>query len=219
MVLEYSCFISYRRYDEELAKSFIENLKHALQSELVFYFEDMHIFIDKEEIPGGVYSNTKIRNALCKSVCMILVYTPNYFSEKHLYCTQEFLLMKKIENKRNQMLRLKNNEVEESNIIPIILRAPQENHMHHLNHTRSTYDFSRYSLVKPNIVKNSKYVGQIQQIATYVDNIHKRLTKAPHDIQYTDIDFPDRNESLKWIRKLNKKDGSVDLRFPLREEF
>ncbi len=70
MALEYSCFISYRRYDEELAKSFIENLKHALQSELVFYFEDMHIFIDKEEIPGGVYANTRIRNALCKSVCM-----------------------------------------------------------------------------------------------------------------------------------------------------
>ena len=116
MPFQYSCFISYRHIPGELSKRFIEELKKALESYVSPWVNGLGVYVDYDRIKGGDYFNKALERAICESVCMILVYTPDYFDKEHTYCAREYESMKKLEKER-----IKHGQM--SLIIPIIYRG------------------------------------------------------------------------------------------------
>lgn len=90
MPFKYACFISYPHGQYELMKSFIEQLKKALNN----YLEpllDEEVYIDVDRLEPGYHYNEALAKAICQSICMIVVYSPKY--ERHSYCLREYQAM------------------------------------------------------------------------------------------------------------------------------
>lgn len=175
MPLEYSCFISYRNHEQsELAEKFIDDLASALRSELAVRIEE-DLFVDRAGIPGGAFYNPVLARALCKSACMIAVYTPTYFSRKHLYCAREYYAMETLE--RLRLSRLKQQLSKQCGlIIPIVLRGG-EYLPAAIKNKRQCYTFERFSLTSRRLSHNTTFEGQIRAIA---DDVHTRWRMFAH---------------------------------------
>jgi hypothetical protein len=79
---------------EQLTQALIDYLGPLVDLELVF--------MDKPRLNPGYNNNEALAEAICESVCMIVVFSPLY--EERSYCLREFLAMECIEEKRKQML-------------------------------------------------------------------------------------------------------------------
>ena len=82
MPIKYACFISYRHGQRKLAERIINDLTEALASELEAWLEE-EMYVDRERLKGGDFYNEALAKALCESVCMIMIFTPTYFSADH----------------------------------------------------------------------------------------------------------------------------------------
>src|SRR5262249_7712116 len=102
MPFRYAAFISYRAGREDDAEpgkspdtspylNAVRELKQHLLWELDMLLEPelCHVYLDKDEHRGGVRFDRAMATAICESVCMIVVYTPHYFSLTHPYCARE----------------------------------------------------------------------------------------------------------------------------------
>ena len=103
MPFQYACFISYRRTNQSILDRFVKDLSEGLTFELAPYL-DLGVFTDPAMGAAGETFEQAISTALCHSVCMIPVYTPNYFSTAHPYCAREFKLMQGLEEQRLKTL-------------------------------------------------------------------------------------------------------------------
>ena len=54
---------------------------------------ELQIYRDVRRLQGGDFYNRELARSLYESVCMIMIYTPTYFSAEQLYCTREFAAM------------------------------------------------------------------------------------------------------------------------------
>ncbi|MCI0513043.1 toll/interleukin-1 receptor domain-containing protein, partial [candidate division KSB1 bacterium] len=89
MPFRYSCFISYRHDQGEIMEKFVDDLCAALQNEVIM-LTGMHAYLDKTRLQGGNFYNVELARSLCQSVCLIMVFTPQYFSASHPYCAREY---------------------------------------------------------------------------------------------------------------------------------
>ena len=115
---KYACFVSYCHGQHDLVKSFIEQLKTALKSELDALLDE-ELYIDEERLQPGFRYNEALAQAICQSVCMIVVYSPRY--ERHEYCMREYEAMVKLEEGRRKLLGPAGRG--RGFIIPVILRG------------------------------------------------------------------------------------------------
>src|SRR5262245_8245574 len=99
---QYGCYVSYRR-DQAITRRFVKDLAQGLSYELAPLL-DPAVFVDESELVAGARFEKKIADAMCRSVCMIFVFTPTYFSESHPLCAREFRAMEQIETKRMSLL-------------------------------------------------------------------------------------------------------------------
>jgi hypothetical protein len=146
--LKYSCFISYRHPQNEydLTKSFVEDLKTALKTYLGPLMS-LDVFIDEERLKPGYLFKEALAEAICQSVCLIVVYTPKYFDESATYCAREYKAMLQLEVERKQFVP--NRKI--GFIIPVVFRGPNEIPSE-LKNDRLYCDFSEYTLVESNIM-------------------------------------------------------------------
>lgn len=103
MPFQYACFISYRHGQRKLAERIINDLYETLSGELEL-LRDEQVFLDRERLRGGYFYNEALAEALCHSACMIVVFTPTYFSRNHTYCAREYKAMEELEKKRLRLL-------------------------------------------------------------------------------------------------------------------
>ena len=102
---EWACFISYRYGDDELTQSFIKELHRALKSYINANFVGkLKVYWDENRLQGGDLIDQELATNLCKSVCMILVYTPFYFDKDHRYCSREYKAMEILEQQRSKAI-------------------------------------------------------------------------------------------------------------------
>jgi hypothetical protein len=219
MPFKHACFISYRHHEQsELAERFISDLCRAVLNELIplldasLYLLREHLYIDREGLRGAELYNPSLADALCKSACMIVVYTPTYFSPAHLYCTREYLAMEKLEKAR--LARVSDLHGHDKGlIIPIILRGetslPATIRAH-----RHYYTFERFSLAGRVLARNRQFEGSIRQIASV---IHERMQMlAPLADELTcdceSFTLPTQEEARHWLENVIPS----TIPFPLR---
>jgi TIR domain len=166
MSFEHACFVSYRHHEQsQLAEQFIEQLCDALRNELTVMLEE-GLYIDRERLRGGAFFNPSLSRALCKSICMIAIYTPTYFSRKHCYCAREYRAMEVLEASRLARVH-KVADKENGLIIPIVMRG-ESSLPDAIKGLRHYYSFEHFSLSAREMPKNKKFEKLVREIAEVV---------------------------------------------------
>lgn len=161
-----SCFISYSSGDGVLLESFIPQVQEAFASSLGPYLKGMPVYLDKTRMSGGEFIDVTIARELCRSLCMILVYSPTY--HRSHYCRSEFYTMAKLEESRWRAARITRPSM--GMIIPILLRGSMDEMPPDIASRRELMDFSKFTTADRRIIKNRRYVERIEQTA---ENIYR----------------------------------------------
>jgi TIR domain len=136
MPFEYACFISYAHGEHKLMQTFMTELTEALESSLEPYL-DIDACTDRKLLRPGVLLDVALARAICRSVCMVVVYSPRY--ERHPYCRREYEAIQRLQRRRFQAI---GNGVEPENgmIIPVVFRGKRESlpvairdHIHYMD--------------------------------------------------------------------------------------
>jgi TIR domain len=208
MPFRHACFISYRHAQGDLMKRFVDDFCTALASELEAVTE-LPVCHDVRRLKGGDFYNEKLAQDLCESVCMVVVYTPTYFSASHRYCTREYAAMKDLENVR---LSETQSEGHHGLIIPVVLRGfdqlPDE-----IKKRRLVYNFEPFHLSDQKLAKNRNYNEQIKKMAAYIAARCRELEELQIDCGQFALPSDQAVEQL--ARELS---GRVP-RFPGREAY
>ncbi len=211
MPFTHSCFISYVHGEHELIKGFLKQLKNALAACLEPYFNEK-LYIDEEGLTPGSDFNERLAEAICRSVCMIVVYIPKY--DNHAYCLREYTAMEMLQEKR---LKLLGPHAPRGSgfIIPIILRGRKEDIPEKIRNHIHFCDFSKFSTATPDISTNLDYVSKIDEIAYYIFDLYKKFEAVGLDIctDCHEFQLPDEQQITPW----RKKPGSPAAPFVLRE--
>jgi len=202
MPFDHACFVSYRHHQQsQIAERFILDLADALRNELTLMMEE-DIFIDTERMRGGTFFNPALANALCKSVCMVVVYTPTYFSWSHMYCAREYRAMERLEEAR--LSRLRNQQGREAGlIIPIILRG-LDSLPDSIRDNRHFYTFERFCLSGRELARNRQFEDRVREIATVI-HARKRALAPWADELTCDCNgfvFPTEEEVRPWLERM-----------------
>ena len=116
---KYACFISYRHGQGDLIKDFIEELQKALENRLGLLGVSLKVFVDTDRLKPSYSVSPGLAEAICQSVCMVVVYNNGYFDKTNPFCAKEFCAMLELENER---LRANNIDPKLNLIIPVLLR-------------------------------------------------------------------------------------------------
>ncbi len=205
MPFKYACFISYRNGQRQLMERIITDLSTALANELEAWL-DLEVYVDRERLQGGVLYNEALAQALCESVCMIVIFTPTYFSKTHSYCAREYKAMEKLETARLHALG-QQTDPKHGLIIPIVFRGA-EALPDDIKERRHYYKFDDFLLSDVEISKHPAYAPKIREIARTIYDHHQRLSTLPTDLcqhcrQFT---LPSEADILPWLETVQ---GSV----------
>lgn len=210
MPFEYSCFISFRHGRQKLAKEMVNQLFEAVASEIELYTTHHKVFIDWEGIDGGDFYPDVLATALCKSACMILVYTPNYFDEHNTFCAREYRTMEMLE--ANRLCLLNPSSRKHGLIIPIIFRG-KEYLPEFISKDRYCYDFQGFSLSSSRISEHPEFSIQVAKLAEYVYERLKDLSSLAEDVCKDCENFRllSEQEAVNWVKSLDKNSASFPI--------
>lgn len=140
----------------------MEQLVEALNSTIEIYLKNKKVYIDKKLEPGADLQND-LAKAICKSICMVVVYTPAY--DQSDFCLKEFTAMEELEKKRKERMQLLGKSIEKRLIIPIVLRG--ESMLPPKIKDIKYIDFSKLSLsnLSKNILENEKIIDELETVA------------------------------------------------------
>lgn len=179
-------------------ETFVEDFHEALGNE-VRLLTELEVFVDWGRLTGGDFFNPALARALCESVCLIVVFTPTYFSNTHLYCAREYKGMEILETQRLNLLGDPADK-EHGLIIPIVLRSenslPQEVKDH-----RQYHDFTKFLLGKRRLKKSLGYAPTVKAIAEYIFDRYRALTALPNDLcaGCDTFSLPTDDEIRPWL--------------------
>lgn len=178
MSFEYSCFVSYRHGRKRLMTSFIEQLIAALEAYVEPYV-DLPVFHDVDGLYGGDLYDREFARVLCRSVCMIAVYTPTYFDRQRTYCAREYRGMEIVEERR--FGRINDERVKTRGlIIPIVLKGVPPPYV--TTRRAIKYDFSQFTLRSDDLSKHELYAEWFDEIGQCIWALHQGLTAEPESI-------------------------------------
>jgi hypothetical protein len=204
MAFKYSCFISYRRIDVELANVFVDSLERALRNYITPYAPNTRVFLDRNEMKGAALFDPTLAQRICESVIMVMVYVPAYFDEEHRWCAREYQAMVELEAVRLAKLPGSARARQHGLIVPVVFRGasalPAE-----IKARRLYADFSKYSLAgKTDISRHRQYAQKIQDIADSFYEIWRDFQALSEDpcSMCNNFDLPDEAAVLSIIQRL-----------------
>ena len=202
MAIKYSCFISYRHGQSQLAERIINDLYQALTNELEL-FTDKEIYVDRERLKGGDFYKEELAKAICESVCMIVVFTPTYFDKQSPFCAREFKAMEKLEEARLKVVE-KFTGKKSGFIIPIIFRG-EKSLPDSIRNNRHYYNFGDFLLCDAEIGKHPDYAKKIKEIAETIFGIYELILGLPED-PCTGCDkfsLPSEKDVKQWLEGIS----------------
>src|ERR1700733_3353712 len=165
---KHSAFISYRHGQRAIKQRFIREFHDALSAQLELLRAE-GVCVDFDRLNGGDFYNEALARSVYESVCMVVIFQPNYFDETHPYCAREYRAMCGLEKERLVLLP-EGEERHHGLIVPCILRGesaiPPEISAH-----RHYEDFSKFMLVDEELGQHPLYAPKIRGLANY---IHQR---------------------------------------------
>jgi hypothetical protein len=166
-------------------------------------------------LTGGRQVDEAIGAGLCKSACMIMLYTPLYFDTEHTYCARELKAMQDLEEERLKFLSDKSAGL----IIPVILRG--EKRFPEAMRKRKFYDFTQFLFNSSSDKLREKYAAQISDIATYIlercDSLESVEGSFKHDCNKYCL--PSVEAAQKFVLSVLKKEiKEVVDQFPGRKD-
>ena len=194
MPLRYSCFISYRSTQGDIVQELVSSLKTELGR-----WSDLDVYVDTERLDGGDFFNRELAKALCESACLIVVYTPTYFSKQHIYCALEYKAMEILEEERLMKLDLPVND-EHGLIIPLVYRGdtklPES-----IRNQRQYHVFEAFQLSGKDNLDNPDYAVIIRKIAEYIEERCEELQMIEEDVCAccSTFEFPEEEEIANWL--------------------
>lgn len=214
MAFEFCCFISYPHGQKDYLKPYIKNFVKGLENE-VYAQTKKKIFVDYDCLEGGNWLDEKIGPSICKSVCMIFLYTPLYFDTEHTYCARELKAMELIEKQRMDLLKDKSNGL----IIPIILRGPKR-FPEAIKKRRIYYDFNDIEYNDPNVTISTKFPKEIKKIAEYIiDRCYDLKAIENHQHNCDAYPMPSEQEAIEFVETvLGEKIVDAPVNFVNRTE-
>lgn len=198
MHLEYSCFISYPHFQNELVEQVTTELHEALSVELEIYGAPP-VFLDRSRVAPGEQFARSMAKALCESASMVLIFVPASLSQKNLNGAQEFLAMEQLERQRLEHLPKGERQ---GLIVPVILRGTD--HLPTFVKERQCIDFSDFMLFDHKLSNNPVYATKIQQIARYVDECYRAISalRDEHGGDCESFSLPSAEQTRLWLQKV-----------------
>lgn len=197
MAFQYSCFISYRNSQDDLTEKLVNSLKIELKRWL-----DMEIYLDKERLTGGDFFNNEFAKALCESVCLIVVYTPTYFSKQNSYCAREYRAMEILEERRLKALGFPKN-IKHGFIIPIVYRG-EKKLPERIKTKRQCYIFEDFQISGRDNLDNPDYAKKIREIAEYIQERFLELRRVEKIVceKCDAFEIPSAKDISGWIQDM-----------------
>jgi hypothetical protein len=203
---EYACFISYCHGQGELVSEYINFIKKTLDDHLAFFL-DQKVFCDMDRLKPGYRYNEALAKAICKSLCMVVVYYPRYVRKD--YCRREFRAMQILEMKRREILG-DNIPHDIGMIIPIILQGNIEklpvciqDQIHCCDLTKPMHPTISDFENDPNTI------AKLKEIAEYINELYDIVENCGEDI------FEDcRSFRLPRINEVSSLEESVPTKDP-----
>jgi len=212
MAFEFCCFISYPHGQEEVLVPIVDDFVQGLKRE-IGAMDRRPLWFD-QVLTGGRRIEEAIGAGLCKSACMIMLYTPLYFDEEHVYCARELKAMQDLEEERLRTLQDKSFGL----IIPVILRG--EKRFPEIMKKGKFYDFTKFLFNSPSEKIREKYAAQIAEIANYIIERCDALEAAEKDPTHNcdKYPLPSIESAREFVEKvLGKKIVEVVDAFPGRK--
>lgn len=207
MSAKYSCFVSHAHGDKRLLAAFKQQFQRALEAELEAFFSHKDLWIDSAQIGVGDCIETALLDAICSSVCMLVIFVPIYAQSE--WCLRELATAQKVESIRLQ--RLKNClPADKGLILPVVLRGDEQD-IPECFKSRKWADFTRYGLASRNLTRYGKLVTEIELIARYVHTVHREMLRLRN--AGIDVVAESRLEQLEPAEPIIQV---VSPRFPLR---
>jgi len=203
MGFEWACFISYPHVAGDMVKGFAEQLYHALENEIGAYFDHQPVFIDKLRLKPGFEWERELAKALCKSVCMIVVYVPTY--QDKIYCLREFLAMESIVNKRRKMLG-QNYPGSHRMIIPFLLRG-DPNDLPPKIKTIQYCDFTKFTTATSDMTKLTEFTEAIKSIVEEIYKVYEEIKNL--DVEDCDSFEAPSEKEVKQLWTRSPKRGNI----------
>jgi TIR domain len=182
-IFEYACFVSYRnsRKVDGLISSFALELTHALEQYLdahlvddISQYDNEHlVFLDRRILDEGDFLPPALGQGLAKSLCWIVVFTPNYLGGA-LWCASELHTMLELETARFSQLEL--NHSNKSFVIPLVLRGKDADIPKRLRTLVFSQDFRKFLLSDQNIGSITSWAEKVDELASYIAE-RQRLIK------------------------------------------
>lgn len=216
----YACFISYRSpQGNALGRFAVDNLRVALSQELELR-TGLGVYLDDDRLQGGELIESSITDALCKSVCMLLVYWNNYFDKSRPYCAREYRAMEELERIRQSYLSRASASPPPGLIIPVVIRG--ERSMPSFLRARKCWDFQSFFLTEPRVplAKKGQYHSCITGLADYIEQ--RCLDLWPHGEEIlaasSTMRLPNTREVAQWLTEVlgSTIPASPPDPFPLR---
>jgi hypothetical protein len=174
LAFKHACFISYCRPQHQLLKGFVGQLKDALDAELESYLDE-RVFIDSADVGPGDKHAEVLAQAICESVCMIVVWSPRY--DRHPYCLREFEAMRLVEERRRALLG--SADAKGRGFIMSIIVRGGDSVPERIKDQDTYVDFSTFTLAMPDIIRNPEYVNNVRIIAAKINSLYSLFqTKA-----------------------------------------
>ena len=177
---KYACFISYRNSKAEAGENtvFAEQLYEAIRDRVdsVLYNDledpDNHlVFLDKKVMGSGEFITTVLGQAICKSICWVVIFTRGYLRGS-LWCASELESMLKLEQQRLNALRMANPL--KSFIIPILFRGDKSDLPEVLQNITFETKLARFSLAFNRTTPITNDAEMEPEIAKLIDEIVHR---------------------------------------------
>lgn len=199
-IFDYSCYVSYFLDGSKTSQDFVQELVSVLGDYINRYSrEKKKIYIESAIRRGDSTYAMERALAICRSVCMIIVFSPPYFREP--YCVREYLAMKTLEKQRVESMRANINERFEM-IIPITYTGrlyPDELNRHPFNR----YDFSQVALKRGRMrIENRNHLACLDEIARYIQELDTYFNQFGVRPSCKNFLLPSELEALAWQRTL-----------------
>ena len=148
--------------------TFAAQIERALEAELSLLLDDysaLPVFKDDRKIEVSDLIDPVIAEAVCTSVCMIIIYTPNYLSKQKRYCASELEGMLRLEAQRKHTIGA--NAAKSGLIFTIVLRKGNETNgvPKILNERQTINDFTDFASYSTEIQRDPKLGKKISDIA------------------------------------------------------